>query len=124
MPGTKDLTSVLEELGAKSGTITSTTANVPEGVIGMGDSSDMLKALEGAFWTPMLSLLKIYLHASNGTKKTTENCLLDFRSNHPIAYKTFFIMDFIFRLIYLSVLLLVVVRGLGIDEYILELGGN
>jgi hypothetical protein len=122
---TENVTTVLQELGAKTGTIIPTTANVSEnGSNGYNDASNMLKTLEGAFWTPMLSLLKIYLQASNGTKKTIENCLLDFRTKHARSYVIFFVMDFVFRLVYMTVLLLVVIRGLGIGEYLLSLGGG
>lgn len=81
----------------------------------------LLKLLEGAFLAPMLSLVQIYLYRSNGSKKTIENCTLDFRNNHPRTWKLFFCIDFLFRLIYMSVVLIVVIRGLAIGDYILSL---
>lgn len=83
-------------------------------------SNDMLHLLENAFFTPMLSLLKVYLMSSNGTKKTTENCILEFRGRHSKVFKFFFSMDFLFRMIYMSVVLLVVIRGLAIDDYLIK----
>jgi hypothetical protein len=113
----------LEELGAKPNTVTPTSANIPDNGEYKPDSKDMLQTLEGAFLTPMLSLLKIYLKETNGTRKTMENCMLDFRKYHPNILKLFFVIDFCFRLIYMFVLLVVVVRGLGIGEYLVSLKG-
>ena len=79
---------------------------------------DLLRLLENTFWAPTLSLVRIYLSHSNGGKKTIENCTLDFRTAHPKAWKTFFAMDFFFRLVYMLIVLTVVIRGLAIGDYI------
>jgi hypothetical protein len=84
---------------------------------------DLLKLLESVFLAPTLSLVQIYLFHSNGSKKTIENCTLDFRGSHPGAWKVIFLLDFIFRLIYMLIVLLVVFRGLAIGDYIKSLLG-
>ncbi len=110
-----------EEIKSKLGLKTSPTPVF----IGQGGDittdNGMLKTLEWAFLTPMLSLLRIYVSGSNGTKRTIENCVLEFRMHHPREYKAFFVVDFIFRLVYMAVVLAVVIRGLGVGEYILSL---
>lgn len=82
---------------------------------------DLLSLLEGVFLAPTLSLVQVYLYHSNGSKKTVENCTLDFRSTHPKAWKAFFLLDFLFRLIYMIIVLIVVIRGLAIGDYIVNL---
>lgn len=83
-------------------------------------SSDgsLLKLLENALQAPVLSLVHVYLNHSNGNKRTTENTMLDFRETHPWSWKAFFILDFCFRLVYMVAVFLVVIRGLGIGEYV------
>ena len=84
---------------------------------------DLLKLLESVFLAPTLSLVQIYLYHSNGNKKTLENCTQDFRANHPRAWKAIFLLDFLFRLVYMFIVLLVVFRGLAIGEYIKSIFG-
>lgn len=84
---------------------------------------DLLRLLEGVFLAPMLSLAQVYLYHSNGSKKTIENCTLEFRANHPWTWKTFFVLDFFFRSVYMIIVLIVVVRGLAIGDYITGLIG-
>lgn len=93
-----------------------TSANISEETPRV--NNDFLKMLEFAFFTPMISLLKVYLMASNGNRKTIENCVLDFRAKHGRVFKSMYTVDFGFRLVYLFVLLIVVLRGLGVVEYI------
>ena len=83
--------------------------------------SDLLRFLEGVFLAPTLSLVQIYLYHSNGSKKTIENCTLEFRSTHKTAWKFIFALDFLFRLVYMGIVLIVVVRGLAIGDYIVNL---
>lgn len=83
-----------------------------------GSEGGLIKLLEGAFFAPMLSLVQIYLYRSNGNRKTLENCTQDFRYKHSGVWKILFVVDLGFRIIYLAVVLLVVARGLAIDEYI------
>lgn len=80
--------------------------------------TDLLSLLEGVFLAPTLSLVQVYLYHSNGSKKTIENCTLDFRATHTRAWKMFFFLDFMFRLIYMVIVLIVVIRGLAIGEFI------
>lgn len=84
---------------------------------------DLLRLLEGVFLAPMLSLAQVYLYYSNGSKKTIENCILEFRTSHPWAWKTFFVLDFFFRSIYMIIVLIVVIRGLAIGDYIMGILG-
>lgn len=83
--------------------------------------SDLLKFMEGVFLAPTLSLVQIYLYHSNGSRKTIENCTFDFRAAHPDAWKTIFALDFFFRLVYMTIVLIVVIRGLAIGDYITNL---
>lgn len=93
-----------------------TSVNIENGN-GNGNN-DYLKLLELTLLTPILSLVKIYLTQTNGNKKTTENCMLEFRNSHKNLFFIAFLIDLIFRLFYLSVVILVAVRGLGIDQYL------
>jgi hypothetical protein len=81
-------------------------------------NNDYLKLLEITLLTPILSLIKMYLVQTNGSKKTTENCMLEFKNNHKNLFFFAFTIDLMFRLIYLSIVILVAVRGLGIDQYL------
>ena len=85
---------------------------------------DLLSLLEAVFLAPTLSLVQVYLYHSNGNKKTIENCTLDFRSTHPKAWKAFFFLDFLFRLVYMVIVLIVVIRGLAVGDYIVNLLGG
>jgi|GEM_PF-5855361 len=82
---------------------------------------DLLRLLEAVFLAPTLSLVQVYLYHSNGSKKTIENCTLEFRAAHPKAWKFFFLLDFVFRLIYMLIVLIVVIRGLAISDYIMNI---
>lgn len=93
-----------------------TSAGIPEET--QRGNNDFLKMLEAAFFTPMISLVKVYLIMSNGKGKTVENCMLDFRNKHSWVYRGMYSIDFVFRFIYLCVLFIVVLRGLGIPEYV------
>ena len=108
-----------EQLAKKLGisdTPVETTVNIENG--NSNGNNDYLKLLELTLLTPILSLIKMYLVQTNGNKKTTENCMLEFRNKHKNLFFLAFIIDSIFRLIYLSAVILVAVRGLGIDQYL------
>jgi hypothetical protein len=110
-----------EEIKSRLGLKASPTPAIVGSGNDVSTESGMLKTLEWAFLTPMLSLLRIYVASSNGTKRTIENCVLEFRIHHTKTFKLFYCVDFFFRLVYMAVVLVVVVRGLGIDEYIFRL---
>lgn len=105
---------LVEKLGLAEDPV-QTSVNVDNG--GSGEK-DYLKMLELALLMPVLSLVKMYLTQSNGTKKTIENCMLEFRSKHPNVFLCIFLMDLVFRTTYLMILISVAVRGLGLDTYI------
>jgi hypothetical protein len=66
---------------------------------------------------PFLNLLIIYLNNSNNyTRKTIKSCLSDFRVKHPFAYKFIYTLDNIVHIIFLSVVFLFAVRGLGLES--------
>lgn len=67
---------------------------------------------------PVLTLVQEYLWASNGTHKTKENCVADFRKNHPKLWKLVFLADLTLKVVYFSLVLLVVIRGLGLVEFV------
>lgn len=64
--------------------------------------------------TPYLRLLELYLTARNGTKRTLENQMHEFSKTHPYVFKTIALMDFAWLTVYLVILVVVVLRGLGI----------
>lgn len=80
-------------------------------------SNDFISLLKKEFFTPFLSLLTVYLLASNGNKKTSENCMGEFRKRHKKWLAGFLALDMVFKILYLLVVLFVVVRGLGIIEF-------
>ncbi len=105
-----------EKLGLKDEPV-KTTVNVDNNN-GNNGEKDYLKLLELALLIPVLSLVKMYLLQTNGSKKTVENCMLEFRTKHERFFFLVFCLDFLFRLTYLAVVIIVAVRGLGIDQYL------
>jgi hypothetical protein len=75
-----------------------------------------MSLLRREFSYPVLSVLEAYLHRSNGQKKTKENCVYDFRRKHAILYKIAMLADLSFRFLYLSIILLIVLRGIGLFD--------
>lgn len=112
------MATIPEQLSKKIGTV-----DIPERTTGNlreeppVKDNDFLKMLEAALFIPVLSLVRAYLMQSNGNRKTAENCLADFRRKHPQAFKTIFACDFVFRLVYLTIVFIVAVRGLGIVRF-------
>lgn len=114
-PNGKPLT---EKLGLRDEPV-QTSVNVDSNGTSSGEK-DYLKLLELALLMPVLSLVKMYMAQTNGTKKTTENCMLEFRNKHGRAFFVVFCLDFLFRLGYLAVVIIVAIRGLGIDQYLVS----
>lgn len=79
-----------------------------------------LKLLNNALWTPGLSLLTRYLASKNGSRKTAENCVTEFAKRHPRWFKCIFAFDLFWRLVYLLIVLIVALRGLGILDLLSE----
>lgn len=96
---------------------TKTSANFDTSNGAANGEASYLKVLELALLLPVLSLVKMYLIQANGTGKTSENCLLDFRKKHARAFFFAFCIDFFFRIFYVLVVIIVTVRGLGLDQY-------
>lgn len=97
---------------------TKTSANFDNGNGGAGSDTNYLRLLEVVLLMPVLSLVKMYLANTNGTGKTIENCLLDFRRKHPRPFFIAFSIDFFFRVFYVLIVIIVTIRGLGIDQYL------
>lgn len=97
---------------------TKTSANIDNGNGAVNGDANYLRLLEQVLLMPALSLIKMYLVQTNGTGKTIENCLLDFRRKHSQAFRLAFGIDSCFRFFYVLVVIIVTIRGLGIDQYI------
>lgn len=79
-----------------------------------------LHNLKQEFSSPVLSLLGHYLESTNGRQKKSKTCMLEFRANHKRCFMIFFGIDFLFRFVYLSILLLVIIRALGLIDFLRE----
>lgn len=83
---------------------------------------DYLGILKNEFFThPFLGLLEEYLLRCNGSGKSIKNQLRSFKAYHRNTWRVFFILDLLMRAIYLAIIFLVVIRGLGLAEYIIEI---
>ena len=81
------------------------------------ENKDFFSVFKMEVWAkPFLTLLTEYLMAANGSRKSRENVILDFRIQHPRLFSITFLLDFVLRLVYLAILLFLVLRGLGIIE--------
>lgn len=81
-------------------------------------TSTSLNDLRQALYLPALSLLSIYLEKRNGSRKTIENCISDFAKRHSRTFRFIFLFDFVCRVSWIIVILLVVLRGIGVIDYI------
>lgn len=74
-----------------------------------------LLVLQNALASPFLTLLKFYLEESNGNAKhTLAQCVSDFRREHRIMFWVFFSLDAILKLFYITVAVVIALRGLGL----------
>lgn len=111
-----------KKLGLKEEPV-KTSANI-DNYNGTNGEKDYLKLLEITLLMPALSLIKMYLMQANGTRKTTENCIMEFREDHPHLFAGAFVIDFFFRFFYIAIVIIVTIRGLGIDQYFINLFPN
>lgn len=84
--------------------------------------TDYLGILKNEFFTrPFLGLLEEYLIACNGSGKSTKNQVRSFKAYHPYVWRAVFVGDLLMRIVYLAVIFLIVVRGLGLEDFIVEI---
>lgn len=85
------------------------------------EAGDFLKLLKHEFfYAPFLSLLELYLIKGNGKNRKIETCVDQYKSDYPITYHIIKFFDFFLRGLFLFIILIVVIRGLGLIDYILE----
>ncbi len=88
----------------------------PTSTNGVGDGH--LQLLQKFFLCPCLSVLEIYLSRKNGNRKTLPNCVYEFSQAHSKVFRLFFVTDLLLFFFVLWVVALLVIRGLGLEEYI------
>jgi hypothetical protein len=102
--------------GKPAGSVETDTLKPEQPVVAAPPPQDAwLLILQNALASPFLTLLKSYLEESNGNPKhNIAQCVSDFRHAHPISFWSFFILDAILKLFYISVAVIIALRGLGL----------
>ncbi|NJK70869.1 MAG: hypothetical protein HC932_01190 [Thermales bacterium] len=105
----------LQEVGIKKDSKKEANLNTPNGI-----ENGYLRLLKDTLFSPGLSLLTEYLLSKNGNKKTTQNCIADFASSHKVWFRVIFIFDVLCRSLYISIVLFIALRGLGIIDFLIN----
>lgn len=101
--------------GRPAGSVETTALKPEQPVSAPAPQDAWLMVLNNALSSPFLSLLKFYLEESNGNPKhTLAQCVSDFRREHKIMFWVFFTLDALLKLFYISIAVIIALRGLGL----------